>query len=350
MANESIYAAFERMWQHIIAKLGNLVSYTDSQTLSDDQKIMATTNIGAKPEDVMATISGTYVSGTGIVYSCDKTFEDLWTANEEGRDIIFNFSGYHNVKGEFHNINTENGKVRQIHIRVFSTTNYSSYVIDEDNTVTLTQANLLNSRMIATTTGTNASFVMSQKAVTEALNTKLATPDVAEVNQVLSVKEIDENGKPVEWECVEIPNDGGGGSGGVNYNITKLTTTEEVEKIKIPLKNYEDTELFLYVKTGSSEFKYKFGLCLPGIGNNKYNQYGINAAETAQYGFPYYLRILNKTESPYNRGIFIFRKNAILPWVGPYYTTDEPHFSLAANTNGEFFPVGTEIELIEVYK
>lgn len=34
MANTSIYAAFERMWQHIVARLGNKVDKVDGKGLS----------------------------------------------------------------------------------------------------------------------------------------------------------------------------------------------------------------------------------------------------------------------------------------------------------------------------
>jgi hypothetical protein len=98
------------------------------------------------------------------------SFADLWAANEKGSDIIFNMAGYNNIKGEFHYINTANGKVRQIHIRVFSTTNYITYIIAEDDTVTFIDADLLNERIIKQETGTEAFYIMSQKATTEAID------------------------------------------------------------------------------------------------------------------------------------------------------------------------------------
>lgn len=47
MANASIKAAFERMWQHITTKLSeSAVLYSEAQTLTDEQKLQAQTNIG----------------------------------------------------------------------------------------------------------------------------------------------------------------------------------------------------------------------------------------------------------------------------------------------------------------
>ena len=140
------------------------------------------------------------------------------------------------------------------------------------------------------------------------------------------------------------------GGSGVNYHITELTTTEEVEKIKIPLKNYEDTELFLRVKTGSSTFKFSWGVNFPRIGNSKYTSYGSAITDTAQYEIQYYFRILHKSDSD-NRHMYVQKKNAIVSWNGPYWTEDaEDYFCLDASTSGETFPIGTVVQLIEVYR
>lgn len=36
------------------------------------------------------------------------------------------------------------------------------------------------------------------------LNQKISSPEAAEVNQLLSVKTVDENGKPIEWEAIDL--------------------------------------------------------------------------------------------------------------------------------------------------
>ena len=43
------------------------------------------------------------------------------------------------------------------------------------------------------------------KTVDELLNNKISSPTIAEIGQLLSVKAIDENGKPTEWEASNIP-------------------------------------------------------------------------------------------------------------------------------------------------
>lgn len=50
------------------------------------------------------------------------------------------------------------------------------------------------------------------------LEEKITTPLLAEVGQQLTVKEVDENGKPIEWECKE-------------YNTEKYNIATELEVI-----------------------------------------------------------------------------------------------------------------------
>lgn len=58
-------------------------------------------------------------------------------------------------------------------------------------------------------------------------------PQTASVGQVLSVKAVDENGKPTEWEVVEIPSGGGGGGSSQWKIIRDLTITENADRVDI---------------------------------------------------------------------------------------------------------------------
>lgn len=57
-------------------------------------------------------------------------------------------------------------------------------------------------------------------------------PQTASAGQVLAVKAVDENGKPTEWEPVEIPSGGGGGSSQWKI-IRDLTITENTDRVDI---------------------------------------------------------------------------------------------------------------------
>lgn len=58
-------------------------------------------------------------------------------------------------------------------------------------------------------------------------------PQTASAGQVLSVKAVDENGKPTEWEVVEIPSGGGVGGSSQWKIIRDLTITENADRVDI---------------------------------------------------------------------------------------------------------------------
>jgi hypothetical protein len=69
-------------------------------------------------------------------------------------------------------------------------------------------------------------------------------PETAEVGQTIVVKAVDENGKPTEWECAELP------SGGERRLIKEITLTEDTYTIDVNSdsegKPFELTELIVY--------------------------------------------------------------------------------------------------------
>ena len=54
----------------------------------------------------------------------------------------------------------------------------------------------------------------------------IPTPATAQVGQTIVVKEVDESGKPVSWECVDVP--AGGNSGGDKWELIANHSVEEV--------------------------------------------------------------------------------------------------------------------------
>lgn len=60
--------------------------------------------------------------------------------------------------------------------------------------------------------------------LSEAIGDKIPSPDVAEVGQVIAVKAVDENGKPTEWEAVDMTS--GGGSVQTDWNQTDETAAD----------------------------------------------------------------------------------------------------------------------------
>jgi hypothetical protein len=79
----------------------------------------------------------------------------------------------------------------------------------------------------------------------------VASPETATVGQTIVVKEVDENGKPTQWEAADFPSGGGGGK---EWRHThSIVLSERVTAVEI----YEDengdplscTEILAYIKT-----------------------------------------------------------------------------------------------------
>lgn len=67
MTNYSIYAAFERMWDHIINKFDNYVTYDVVDAKADTQHTHST-------YDITSGVLGTFYGGTGYSSITDTTY------------------------------------------------------------------------------------------------------------------------------------------------------------------------------------------------------------------------------------------------------------------------------------
>ena len=102
--------------------------------LTDDDTLLLN---DAKPKDVIANITSTYVSGTGFVYSCDTSFDELWAAHETGQDVVFNVNDICFGKAEFAiGATATDNEVKQALMRWSTGQGVTIYTIKEDNTVT----------------------------------------------------------------------------------------------------------------------------------------------------------------------------------------------------------------------
>lgn len=96
MANTSIYTAFERMWQHTIAKLGNYLSKTnEAEYIPVDDYNPATKkyvdeSIEAIPSDILTVnVTGNDTDG----YLADKTYDEIVKAYEDGKIVNCIYNG-----------------------------------------------------------------------------------------------------------------------------------------------------------------------------------------------------------------------------------------------------------------
>lgn len=150
---------------------------------------------------------------------------------------------------------------------------------------------------------------------------------------------------------VEIPQ-GGGSSGGKTYHVTDLITTEEVERIVLPLQNMEDCEIFIITKTGNTN-KINITYVFPPINGSKYQTYKNSAPQASQGETYWYVRLFAKNVgSPYRRSVRCGKKETNIGVTGPYWigaSETENTIEFVQYTSGEVFPIGTEIHMVEVY-
>lgn len=149
---------------------------------------------------------------------------------------------------------------------------------------------------------------------------------------------------------VEIPQ--GGGGGGKTYHVTDLITTEEVEKIVLPLQNMEDCEIFIITKTGNIN-KINITYVFPPINGSKYQTYKNSTPQASQDVSYWYVRLFAKNVgSPYHRSVRCGKKETNIGTNGPYWIGDsqtENTIEFVQSTSGEVFPIGTEIHMVEAY-
>lgn len=81
----------------------------------------------------------------------------------------------------------------------------------------------------------------------------VVAPHTAEVGQAIVVKAVDENGKPTEWEAVDLP--AGGSESGWEL-VANLTVEEAVQSITWDNLNYRELKIFAYNPEGTGGDAY----------------------------------------------------------------------------------------------
>ena len=77
--------------------------------------------------------------------------------------------------------------------------------------------------------GNDTDVVEEYGGIVEIVRDSIPAPATAQVGQTIVVKEVDESGKPVSWECVDVPA-GGGGSGGWKKLVDHTTEVDTLGK------------------------------------------------------------------------------------------------------------------------
>ena len=124
-------------------------------------------------KDVVATITTEIDMDTfASIYHCDKTFSELWTAHENGINVKVSYYNTWTADAKFEIVTTSTGEEKRIIVEYLSDNVLKRYTIKEDDSVSLVNKRFITENVLSQNTGENSALVMSQKAVTDALETK----------------------------------------------------------------------------------------------------------------------------------------------------------------------------------
>lgn len=125
--------------------------------------------------NVVANIEARFdVSTLKTVYSCDKTFAELWEAYESDKNILFCKNGLY-ASSAFRStaISSNGAESKRIYIQFIVNKNLTELYINEDNVIVEScVSDMVVKSSLVQETGMGAYAVMSQRAVTNALDLK----------------------------------------------------------------------------------------------------------------------------------------------------------------------------------
>lgn len=174
-------------------------------------------------------------------YSADKTFDEIYDAyinnreifvkyNDGSYDAVYPLNFYNSTSAitafvfEYHSV---------INTRVFR----RKFTISNSNFVSFNEVEFSQDRIA--TVNTNSTLTTTNKTLVGAINEMnekvhqeseaIPAPATATVGQTIAVKAIDENGKPTEWEAVDFTGGGGADGGSSEWElINTVTVTEDM--------------------------------------------------------------------------------------------------------------------------
>ena len=221
--------------QTSLAKADTAISY-DSQTLTEAQQKQARTNIGAGQPIFVVNVTDTLSEQGDEVYTADKTAAEIETAYQEGCEIVCRMSvpiiGMGSVPVQLPLASRRGRQIFMFAINQTMWTDKSSRIVSylvtiADDGVNVGQNN--TEIYIKPTSG------IPKTDLADDVQTSLAKADTAislgltaaTPGQIIKVKTV-QDGKPTEWEAVDMP------SGGVEwYEVIDMETTENVNDLII---------------------------------------------------------------------------------------------------------------------
>jgi hypothetical protein len=102
------------------------------------------------------------------------------------------------------------------------------------------------------------------------ITSKIDSPDTAEVGQTIVVKAVDEDGKPVEWECVDLPT---GGSEEKWELLFDTTLEEEVKSIEAKFLDNPQKKIYAVLDTLAADANTNYMLTNIWTGTTNWQQH-----------------------------------------------------------------------------
>lgn len=161
-------------------------------------------------------------------------------------------------------------------------------------------------------------------------------PQTASVGQVIAVKAVDGNGKPTEWEAVDIPSGGGGGGSSQWKIIRDLTITENTDRVDINIDDagevfsLHEIQVFAYTRShGDTAESFTFLMNGYWGTGDPYFSSGFKSTKSSDNYYAY-----NHFIATMQNGI----ANVFQPWK--QYITN-------LQTGGDVFSIGDKYQAIE---
>lgn len=333
-------------------KANTAISY-DSQTLTEEQKSQARTNIGAG-QPVFA-VNVTEVGGSGG-YTADKTAAEIEAAYQAGRTIVCK------MQMLFMNsyISVELPLMSRTQERVFI---FAVYQLLLGLSIVAITVNISDSKVEVSTNSMDGIYEKPTSGIpksdlAEDVQTSLAKADTAislgltaaTPGQIIKVKTV-QDGKPTEWEAVDMP-----GGGAEWYEVIDMETAENVNDLVIstdkngrPISGYHALEMVLCFKipADSTQTSDNGNIWVYPMANNNLSSGLRIIANDA--GWKTITRTYNYFYAGSNRAIFVSGANNGNVFDGSYNNVFDG-VRLFINNAGDHFPAGTKVRCLVLSK
>ena len=338
--------------QTSLNKADAAISY-DSQTLTEAQQKQARANIGAG-QPVFA-VNVTEVGGSGG-YTADKTAAEIEAAYQAGRTIVCKtqmlfMNSYISVELPLMSRNQE---------RVFI---FAVYQLILGLSIVSITVNISDSKVEVSTNSMDGIYEKPTSGIpksdlAEDVQTSLDKADTAislgltsaTPGQIIKVKTV-QDGKPTEWEAVDMP-----GGGAEWYEVIDMETAENVNDLVIstdkngrPISGYHALEMVLCFKipADSTQTSDNGNIWVYPMANNNLSSGLRIIANDA--GWKTITRTYNYFYAGSNRAIFVSGANNGNVFDGSYNNVFDG-VRLFINNAGDHFPAGTKVRCLVLSK